>query len=160
MNEQKIIPNETYVLTERTDVETREFNEFQAILLNDSKERSVERKKTVELMALKFRMEDYINSKDQHSKLVGDFLKEYLNAFEVRQNTFAHYIGIKPSNLSKLIKGERPLNHELALVFGTIFKNDPKLWLDIQDKNKLYELSKANREQKKYSLDDLINKVR
>lgn len=31
------------------------------------------------------------------------------------------------------------------------------LWLDIQDKNKLYELSKLKRKEiRKYSLDDLI----
>ena len=51
-----------------------------------------------------FKMEDYINSEDKHSKLVGDFLKAYLHAFDIRQNKFAHYIGIKPSNLTKLIK--------------------------------------------------------
>lgn len=155
MSKQEINKHKAQVLTDRMDVGTREFNEFQAILLNKSKERSNEQKKVVELMSLKFKMEDYLNSKDKHSKLVGDFLKAYLNAFEIRQNKFAEYIGIKPSNLSKLIKGERSLNHELALVFGTIFGNDPMLWLDIQDKNKLYELSKT-KEIKKYSLDDLI----
>jgi len=157
MNKQEINKNKAQVLTDRMAVGTKEFNEFQAILLNKSKERSSEQKKIVELMALKFKMEDYLNSKDKHSKLVGDFLKAYLNTFGIRQNKFAHYIGIRPSNLNKLIKGERALNHELALVFGTIFQNDPMLWLDIQDKNKLYELSKIkSKEIKKYSLDDLI----
>lgn len=160
MKKQEMNKNKEQVLTDKMDVGTREFNEFQAILLNKSKERSNERKRMIELMALKFKMEDYLNSKDKHSKLVGDFLKDYLNAFEIRQNTFAHYIGVRPSNLSKLINGERPLNHELALVFGTIFGNDPMLWLDVQDKNKLYELSKVKRNEiKKYTLDDLINKV-
>ncbi len=157
MNKQEINKNKIQVLTDRMDVGAKEFSEFQAILLNKSKERSKERKKMVELMALKFKMEDYLNSKDKHSKLVGDFLKDYLSAFEIRQNKFAHYIGVKPSNLTKLIKGERSLNHELALVFGTIFENDPMLWLDIQDKKKLYELSEIKRKEiKKYSLDDLI----
>lgn len=160
MRKQEINKNKGQVLTDRMDVNTKEFNEFQAILLNKSKERSNERKKIIELMALKVKMEDYLNSEDKHSKLVGDFLKAYLNAFDIRQNKFAHYIGIRPSNLTKLIKGERSLNHEMALIFGTIFGNDPMLWLDIQDKNKLYKLSKIKRnEMKKYSLDDLINNV-
>lgn len=159
MSKQEINKNKAQVLTDRMDIGTREFNEFQAILLNKSKERSSEQKKLIELMSLKFKMEDYLNSKDKHSKLVGDFLKAYLKAFEIRQNKFAQYIGVRPSNLNKLIKGERPLNHELALVFGKIFRNDPMLWLEIQDKNKLYELSKIKRKEiKKYSLDDLINK--
>ena len=160
MNKQEINKNKAPVLTDRMDIGTKEFSEFQAILLNKSKERSNEQKKIVELMALKFKMEDYLNSKDKHSKLVGYFLKAHLNAFKIRQNKFAHYIGMKPSNLTKLLKGERSLNHELALVFGTIFENDPMLWLDIQDKNKLYELSKIKRKEiKEYSLDDLINDV-
>ena len=157
MSKQELNKNREQVLTDRMNVGTREFNEFQAILLNKSKEGSKERKKMIELMALKFRMEDYLKSKDKHSKLVGDFLKDYLSVFEIRQNKFAEYIGIRPSNLTKLIKGERSLNHELALVFGAIFENDPMLWLDIQDKNKLYELSKLKRKEiKQYSLDDLI----
>src|SRR5690554_3461140 len=157
MNKQESNKNKTQVLTDRMDVGTREFDEFQAILLNKSRERSNEQKKVVELMSLKFKMEDYLNSKDKHSKLVGDFLKDFLNAFEIRQNKFADYIGIRPSNLTKLIKGERSLSHELVLVFGTIFQNDPMLWLDIQDKNKLYELSKVKKNEiKNYSLEDLI----
>lgn len=160
MSKEELNKSKEQVLTNRMDVGTKEFNEFQAILLNKSKERSNERKKMIELMALKFKMEDYLNSEDKHSKLVGDFLKAHLNAFDIRQNKFAHYIGVRPSNLTKLIKGERSLNHEMALVFGTIFGNDPMLWLDIQDKNKLYELSKTKRkEMKQYSLDDLINNV-
>lgn len=158
MKKQEINKNKEQVLTDRMDVGSREFDEFQAILLNKSRERSNERKRMIELMALKFKMEDYLHSKDKHSELVGDFLKAYLNAFEIRQNKFAKYIGLKPSNLTKLIKGERSLNHELALIFGTIFGNDPMLWLDIQDKNKLYELSKTKRKEiEKYSLDDLIS---
>jgi addiction module HigA family antidote len=147
----------TQVLTDRMDVGTDEFNEFQAILLNKSKERSSERNNLIELMALKFKMEDYLRSENKGFLLVGDFLKAYLSAFGIRQNKFAEYIGLSPPNLTKLIKGERSLNHEQALVFGKIFNNDPMLWLDVQDKNKLYELSKQKKEEiKKFSLSDLL----
>lgn len=157
MSKQEFNKHKEQVLTEKMDVGTDEFNDFQAILLHKSKRRSSERKNRIELMALTFEMEDYLNSEGKHSKLVGDFLKDYLNAFNIKQNKFADYIGIKPSNLTKLIKGERSLNHEMALIFGAIFGNDPILWSDIQDKNKLYELSKIKgKEIKKYSLDDLI----
>lgn len=146
------------VLTDKMDIGTKEFNEFQAIVLNKTKGKSEEQKMAIQLLALKFKMEDYLISKEKHSKLVGDFLKAHLEVFKIKQNEFAQYIGLNPSNLSKLIKGERSLNHELALVLGTIFGNDPMLWLNIQDKNKLYELSKSKeKEMKKYSLDDLIN---
>lgn len=146
------------ILVEKTEVGTEEFNEFQAILLNKSKERSKERNHLIELMALKFKMEDYLRSDGKQFLLVGDFLTAYLSAFEIRQNKFAEYIGLRPSNLSKLIKGERSLNHELALIFGQIFNTNPMLWLDVQDKNKLDELTKAKKSEiNKYSLKDLIS---
>mgnify|MGYP007047694680 CR=1 FL=1 len=88
MNKQGINKNKEQVLTDKMDVGTREFNEFQAILLNKSKERSNERKKMIELMALKFKMEDYLSSKDKHSKLVGD--KAELNK--------EHQLAIKETN--------------------------------------------------------------
>lgn len=47
------------ILTESMDVATEEYNEFRTILLNEGKKRSEEDKKTVELLALKFKMEDY-----------------------------------------------------------------------------------------------------
>ena len=146
------------VLTDKMDVGSDEFNEFQAILLNKSKERSLERINLIELMALKFKMEDYLRSENKQFLLVGDFLKSYLAAFKIRQNKFAEYIGISPPNLTKLIKGERSLNHEQALVFGKIFNNDPMLWLDVQDKNKLDRLSEQKKNEiKKYSLSDLLS---
>ena len=55
----------TQVLTDRMDVGTDEFNEFQAMLLNKSKERSSERNNLIELMALKFKMEDYLRSENK-----------------------------------------------------------------------------------------------
>ena len=75
----------------------------------------------------------------------------------IRQNKFAEYIGIKPSNLSKLISGERPVNFDLALVFGRLFNHNPMLWIEIQAKNELKKLSDASREKyASYSLNDLI----
>jgi addiction module HigA family antidote len=102
-------------------------------------------------------MEDYIHSNEKRFVLVGDFLKAHLKTFEIKQNIFANYIGLRPSNLNKVIRGERPLNHEIALIIGKIFHNDPMLWLDIQDKNRLKEIAKEKgRELDKYSLSDLI----
>ena len=95
-------------------------------------------------MALQFQKENSLNSKHthtqthKHSKQVRHFLYVYLNVFEIRQNKFAHYIGVKLSNLSILIKGERSLNHDFAPLIGTIFRNDPMLGVGIQNENKHY----------------------
>ena len=82
----------TQILTDRTNVGTDEFNEFQAILLNKSKERSKEQNNLIELMALKFKMEDYLRSDVKQSVLVGDFLKEYLAAYECENSEITQRI--------------------------------------------------------------------
>ena len=102
-------------------------------------------------------MEDYLDSDIEKSKPAGEFLKSVLNNLGIRQNKFADYIGLKPSNLSKVISGERLINYELALIFEKLFGIDSMLWIKIQAKNKLVELkSKYNRKDKNYSLSDLI----
>ncbi|WP_227625918.1 helix-turn-helix transcriptional regulator [Geofilum rubicundum] len=64
-----------------------------------------------------------IESEETTLKLPGEFLKEYLKTLGIPQKKFAHYIEINPSNLSKLINGERPINYELAIILGKIFNN-------------------------------------
>ncbi len=147
----------TGVLTNRMDTKTNEFDQFQAILLTKSKERSEEQKRHTEIMSLKYKMEDYLKSEGQDISLAGEFLKLYLKALQIQQNKFADYIGLKPSNLSKLINGERPINYEMALIFGEIFNIDPMLWIEIQAKNELKKLKTSGRSKyQKYSLSDLI----
>ncbi|MGV8094198.1 MAG: HigA family addiction module antitoxin [Mangrovibacterium sp.] len=145
------------VLTSRMDIGTDEFKEFQAILLNKSKERSSAQKREIELLALKFKMEDYLESEEQEVKLPGEFLKQYLKTLGIPQKRFASYIHLNPSNLSKLISGERPINYELALIFGKIFNHDPMLWIKIQAKNELKRIKQIkHKKYHNYSLNDLI----
>lgn len=149
----------TGLLTERMDINTPEFGEFKQILLSKSRELSEELKVSIQLKALQFKMEDYLKSSNQHIQ-AGEFLKLFLQTAHIQQNSFAHYIAIKPSNLSKLLTGERPINAELALILGNIFKMNPILWLAIQSKNEIWKASKLSESYSKYSLDDLTNKRR
>ena len=145
-------------LTTRMDVGTQGFDDFQAVLLKKSKERSENQKRKIDLLTLKYQMEDYIESETGEIKSVGEFLKTILKTLHVQQNKFANYIGLKPSNLSKLLNGERSINYDHALIFGRLFNHDPMLWIEIQAKNELYKLVHAER--KKYStfsLNDLID---
>ena len=159
MNKNKQIEPTNGALTNRMDVGTNSFDKFQAILLNKSKEQTIEQKRKIELLALKFKMEDYLKSEGHDIKLAGEFLKLYLKTLHIHQNKFANYIGLNPSNLSKLIIGERPINYELALIFGNIFNIDPMLWIEIQAKNELKKLKKTkNKKYQKYSLNDLISR--
>lgn len=146
------------VLTDRMDTGTEEFNQFQAVLLNRINKQTVPQKRRIALMALKFKMEDYLQSEEKKEPTpAGEFLKSYLRILGIRQKRFAEYVGIQPSNLSKLLKGERPINFEMSLILGKIFNNEPMLWMKIQTRNELIKLSREKRKElRKYSLEDLI----
>ncbi len=146
------------MLTNQMDVGTDGFKDFQAIMLNKVKSQPEAQKREIELLAIKFKMQDYMESEDAELKQPGEFLKEYLKTLRIPQTKFAHYIDINPSNLSKLIKGERPINYELAIVLGKIFNNDPMLWVEIQAKNELKKIKRdRTRQFNHYTLKDLIN---
>jgi addiction module HigA family antidote len=145
------------ILTNPMDTGTDDFKDFQAIMLNKAKSRSEAQQREIELLSIKFQMQDYLESEVTELKLPGEFLKEYLKMLEIPQKKFAHYIEINPSNLSKLIKGERPINYELAIILGSIFNNDPMLWIEIQAKNELKKIRKNKaRRFNNYSLKDLM----
>lgn len=148
------------MLTQHMDTGTQGFNEFQAILLEKSKHRSDLQKRNIELLALRFQMEVYVEKTYDSTKSAGEFLKEVLKTIQIPQNKFADYIGIKPSNLSKLIKGERPINYDLALIFGRIFNHNPMLWIEIQAKNEMQRLNKIEKNKySNYSLNGLIQRT-
>ncbi|MDA3818811.1 MAG: HigA family addiction module antitoxin [Prolixibacteraceae bacterium] len=145
------------MLTNQMDIGTDEFKDFQAIMLNRVKSQTEAQRREIELLAIKFKMQDYLESEDTQLRQPGEFLKEYLKTLEIPQTKFAHYIDINPSNLSKLIKGDRPINYELAIVLGKIFNNDPMLWIEIQAKNELKKIRRARTRQfNHYSLKDLM----
>ncbi|MBZ0243966.1 MAG: hypothetical protein K8F24_12165, partial [Bacteroidales bacterium] len=127
-------------LTSRMDVGTKEFHDFQVLLLKKSRERTEIQKKKIALLDIKYQMEDYVNSPDSELRTAGEFLKYILKTLSIQQNRFAKYIGLEPSNLSKLINGERSINYNLALIFGSLFNHNPMLWIEIQAKNEIENL--------------------
>ena len=158
MKKQLEEPKES-TLTKKMDVGTNGFDDFQAILLGKSKKRTENQKRKIDLLTLKYQMEDYLNSGQSSEKTVGDFLKLILKTLKIQQKQFAEYIGLKPSNLSKLINGERSINYDLALILGRLFNHNPMLWIEIQAKNELNRLLHAERKKYSiYSLNDLIKK--
>jgi len=157
MDNSKVEPHNG-ILTDPMDFGTKGFDEFQVILLDKSKNRSISQKRNIELLTLKYQMEDYLKSIDKEVIPAGEFLKLFLKSLKIQQNKFANYIGIKPSNLSKLIRGERPINYNLALIFGKIFNHNPMLWIEIQAKNELRKLFVSPKNNyHDYSLNDLIS---
>ena len=148
------------LLTSRMDVGTKGFDYFQELLLRKSRERTENQKKKIELLSIQYQMEDYVNSEDSELRTAGEFLKYILKTLHIQQNRFAKYIGMEPSNLSKLINGERSINYNLALIFGRLFNHNPMLWIEIQAKNEIENLLHSDKSKyADYSLNDLLEKA-
>ena len=145
------------MLTNTMEIGTKGFDDFQAILLKKPGKRTENQKLRINLLTLKYQMEDYLTTDKTEEKSAGEFLKTILKTLQIQQNQFAEYIGLKPSNLSKLINGERTINYDLALKFGRLFNHEAMLWIEIQAKNELNKLLHAERNKyAAYSLNDLV----
>jgi addiction module HigA family antidote len=62
----------------------------------------------------------------------GEFLTEILGEMGISQAEFARAIGVSPMRISHIIKGDRPVTAELALLFGRAFNQSPQYWLNLQ----------------------------
>jgi addiction module HigA family antidote len=62
----------------------------------------------------------------------GKFLKEILEELGISQAAFARDIGLSPMRISHVIKGNRPVTAEMALLFGKVFGQSPRYWLNLQ----------------------------
>ena len=62
----------------------------------------------------------------------GEFLKEILDELGISQAGFAHTIGLSPMRISHIVKGKRPVNAEMALLFGKAFGQSPQYWINLQ----------------------------
>jgi addiction module HigA family antidote len=158
MRKTKQIEPKSGLLTESMDANTSEFHEFQAIVLNHSSGQTDWQKINIELAAIRIQMEDYIKlTHNTEPKVLGDFLKMYLDTLHIPQNKFAHYINIEPSNLNKIIKGERQISSEIALKIAKIFVLDPLLLIEVQIKTEFLKLIKTKKNQlSNYSLKGLL----
>jgi addiction module HigA family antidote len=62
----------------------------------------------------------------------GEFLSEILGEMGISQAEFARTIGVSPMRISHVIKSDRPVTAELALLFGRAFNQTPQYWLNLQ----------------------------
>jgi addiction module HigA family antidote len=62
----------------------------------------------------------------------GKFLQEILEELCITQAAFARDIGLSPMRISHVIKGDRPVTAEMALLFGKAFGQSPRYWLNLQ----------------------------
>ncbi len=62
----------------------------------------------------------------------GVFLKEIIDKLGISQAEFARSIRVSPMRISHIIKGQRPVTAELALLFGRAFGQSPQYWINLQ----------------------------
>jgi len=149
------------VLTTSMDVNSKEFKEFQLILKEKAESLEDKQKRSIELLALQIKMEDYLNVDEGSTDIItiGDFLRLYLDKLGIKQTKLAQYIGLKPSNFNKILSGSRKVNFELSIILSRIFNLDPKIWMLIQIKNEYLNLKNEKGGQlQNYKLEDLMNK--
>lgn len=94
------------------------------------------------------------------AKTAPEFLREFINAINVKNKDFAKYLNLKESNLSAILNGNRRINIELAFKLGQLFEMSPELWLQVQTKHEMMEMEKTKKlEGKKYKLEDLMKRA-
>ena len=134
----------TGALTEPMDFDSEEYKAHRKILDERISSMSPEEKRQVELIRMEYTIKNYLDAKitDNEMITVGDFLRMYLDKLNIKQNKFANYIGILPSNFNKILSGNRNVSIELSLILGQLFQIDPKVWLQIQLKNDYIKIEK------------------
>jgi len=140
------------------DSTTEEFKQFAAMVAEHSKNRSPEDKRRTILFGLKLKIWDYMKvEKTEKITTAGEFLAMFLKELNIKNKSFAKYIGYEESNLSALCKGRRKINIDLAIKLGKIFDMKPSTWLNIQSKNDLLKAEQENTDKyDDYKLADLF----
>jgi addiction module HigA family antidote len=143
------------------DTDSLAYKQLQEVIRARSAALTMDEKRDIEFNAIRYRMMEYIgNDNDQNVVEPGDFIRQYLKAAKVKQNTFASFINTNPGNLGKLLNGKRKINYETAMILGNTFKVEPKIWLYIQDKNEMVRLNQIKQTTyRQYTIDNLIKTV-
>lgn len=68
----------------------------------------------------------------------GEFIREiYLEPFGISSRQLASSLGVAPSTLSRLLKGDSGISPEMALRLSRVLGRTPESWLVLQD---MYDL--------------------
>ena len=144
------------VLTKKMDSKSREYSDFKLLIESKVAVTSKDDRVKIAMLRLKFLMEDYLDS-DKKDVSVGKFIKQFIEAAEIKQVHFAKFLSIRPSNLSKILNGERRLSIDLAIILEHVSKIGAEVWLLIQSRNEIYKMKKLKKgELSKYKLKSLI----
>ncbi|WP_212636733.1 HigA family addiction module antitoxin [Halomonas sp. BC2] len=72
----------------------------------------------------------------------GEFIREvYLEPFGISSRQLASSLGVSPSTLSRLLKGESGISPEMSLRLSKVLGRSPESWLAMQDMHDLWMAS-------------------
>jgi len=147
--------------TGHVDTQSEDWQAFQGVIKEHSLGRTREERISTRLAGIKFRMEDYLRGeslRDTASSV--QFLRECVEALEIKNKDFASYIGIEESNLSAMLNGRRKISPGFALKLEQIFNISSTMWLSIQIKNELQSIRNTrDTGQQKLNLKELLAKA-
>ena len=157
MERQKQEPQES-MLTNRMDIGTQGFDEFQAILLKKSRKRTDIQKRKIDLLTLKYQMEDYLNdSTCSLQSYFPKFLTSYVDILYNKRKNFASDLSIKPIVLSQVLNNYRDpqdtFMYRLILHSEGAYKNlctfDRELWPRVYYQDKICKFLSSQKKSRK-----------
>jgi addiction module HigA family antidote len=70
-------------------------------------------------------------------------LEEWLQPFEISQNSLARYIGVPPRRINEIVLGKRSITADTAIRLGNAFLGTPGYWMALQAE---YDIARALRD--------------
>lgn len=142
-------------LTEPMDRNSKGYQDLKLLIKGKVAATSVKDKIEIALWALEYEMEDYLKQSEVLVS-VGSFISQFIQSVDITQKDFADFIDLNPSNLSKVLSGDRRLSLELAIILEKISSISAELWLAVQYKNEVVSLKKTKESSfKRFSLNNL-----
>ncbi|ANI90107.1 transcriptional regulator [Arachidicoccus ginsenosidimutans] len=136
----------------------KKLNNVKDFILIHSAKQSKERIIQNELLAIKYKIEDYIESDVPKQRMnILDFVEAYLSVLNVTKKSLAALFEMHDSNLYKYLTGERKLNTDFVLKLSAFSHIDPEYWLRIEIKNELFDIKKEEKKSKNYKKYDYKN---
>lgn len=152
MNQKEILPKDIW-----DDKKLLSINKF---VKEHSNKQSKENKIKFKLLAIQYKLEDYLEKGDvKENEILSllDFVKMYIEALNITKKDLAAYFGMEDSNLHKYLTGHRKLNPEIVLKISAFSNTNPEYWYRVQIKNELLKLKKSKiRDYEKYHYKNLI----
>lgn len=88
-----------------------------------------------------------LNNRNCRPSTPGEVLEDVLEANELSQAEFAKMLNVSSRTISRIVKGQRRIDADLAVRLGAVLGNGPELWLNLQQAVEVWDALEANRKE-------------